>query len=410
MNVRAYVTELLPESSSERIMASATFINTFGNGLFSVTSAIYFTHVIGISPLQLGFAFSIAAGVGLSLTLPMGHLADIVSPKTINVWLSTASAFGMALYSIASTYSAFLATVIFLGIVDQGGRSARAALIARLGGDNKVRFRAYQRAVTNLGIALGSLVGGLALMIDQPKWYRAIILADALTTLASAQFLRRLPDVPVIRHEVRPRRTEALRDHTFVALTALNAVLGMHFMLLELVVPIWIVRETDAPRWVAAGTYLVNTIACVAFTVRVSRGAEELPGAARLQRSGGMWLAFGALAYAAAAFTGSAWLAAIVMLSAAGIHVFGELQQSAASFGIGFNLPPEHLQGQYQGVWGLGWGLMALIGPTWLTYLVFQHGVLGWSVLALQFLLAGAITPRLVQRALNDPRRAPRVA
>lgn len=410
MNFRAFVTDLLPTSSEERIMASSTFINTFGNGLFSVTSAIYFTRVVGISPLQLGLAFSVAAGIGLAMTLPMGHLADRVSPKTLNVALGTVSAFGMALYAAASTYAMFLVVAMLLAVSDQGGRAARNTLIARLGSDNKVRFRAYQRAVTNLGIALGSLFGGVALVIDEPDAYRAIILADALTTLIAAQFLRRLPDVAPIKHEVKPRRTEAMRDHNYVVLTMVNATLGVHFMLLELVVPLWIVRETSAPTWVAAGTYLVNTIACVLFTVRVAKGAEDLRGAARLQRAGGLWLGVGVLAYASAAYTGQWWLAALVMLTAAGVHVFGELQQSAASFGIGFNLPPEHLQGQYQGVWSLGWGIMALIGPTWLAYLVFQHGMIGWIVLAVQFSVAGLVTPWLVERALTDKRRTAQVA
>ena len=406
MTLRTFAADLLPQGDEERIMASATFINTFGNGLFSVTSAIYFTKVVGITPLQLGFAFSLAAGIGLAMTLPMGHLADRVSPKRLNVGLGTVSALGMALYAAASSYAWFVVVAMLLAISDQGGRAARNTLIARLGRDNKVRFRAYQRAVTNLGIALGSLVGGVALVLDDPAAYRAIILADAFTTLVAAQFLRKLPDVEPIRHEVRPRRTEAMRDHTYVVLTMVNASLGVHFMLLELVVPLWIVRETQAPTWIAAGTYLVNTIACVLFTVRVAKGAEDLRGAARLQRSGGLWLGVGALAYASAAYLGTWWVAGIVMLAAAGIHVLGELQQSAASFGIGFNLPPEHLQGQYQGVWSLGWGLMALVGPTWLAYLVFQHGLLGWLVLALQFTIAGAITPWLMERALRDPRRA----
>lgn len=409
MNIGAFANDLLPKSSEERIMASSTFINTFGNGLFSVTSAIYFTRVVGVTPLQLGFAFSLAAGIGLAMTLPMGHLADRISPKTLNITLGSVSAFGMAFYAAASTYAMFLVVAMLLAISEQGGRAARSTLIARLGSDNKVRFRAYQRAVTNLGIALGSLLGGVALVIDDPKAYRAIILADALTTLIASQFLRKLPDVDPIRHEVKPRRTEAMRDHAYVILTFVNAGLGVHFMLLELIVPLWIINRTQAPTWVAAGTYLVNTIACVLFTVRVAKGAEDLRGAARLQRSGGLWLGIGALSYASAAYTGSWWLAALVMLTAAGVHVFGELQQSAASFGIGFNLPPEHLQGQYQGVWSLGWGIMALIGPTWLTYLVFHLGAAGWLILAAQFVVLGAITPRLVERALSDPRRSPAV-
>lgn len=409
MNIRAFANDLLPKSSDERIMASSTFINTFGNGLFSVTSAIYFTRVVGITPLQLGFAFSLAAGIGLAMTLPMGHLADRISPKTLNIGLGTVSAFGMAFYAAASTYAMFLVVAMLLAVSEQGGRAARSTLIARLGGENRVRFRAYQRAVTNLGIALGSLLGGVALVIDEPPAYRAIILADAVTTLVASQFLRRLPDVDPIRHEVKSRRTEAMRDHTYVVLTFVNAGLGVHFMLLELIVPLWIVNRTEAPTWVAAGTYLVNTIACVLFTVRVAKGAEDLRGAARLQRSGGFWLGVGALSYASAAYTGRWWLAALVMLLAAGVHVFGELQQSAASFGIGFNLPPEHLQGQYQGVWSLGWGIMALVGPTWLTYLVFHLGAAGWLILAAQFLVLGAITPRLVERALHDTRRTTEV-
>ena len=388
-------------------MATATFVNTFGNGLFSVTSALFFTRIVGISPLQLGFAFSLAAGIGLAMTLPMGHLSDLISPKRLNIWLSLVSAVGMAAYAAATNYAWFLVTALLLAVSDQGARAARNTLIARVGGaDNKVRIRAYQRAVTNLGIALGSLVGGVALTVDSEPFYRGLIIINALTTLAASQVLRRLPDYPPIRHDVQPRRTEALRDRAYVVLTLINGSLAMHFMLLELIVPLWIVNETQAPRWVAAGTYLVNTIACVLFTVRVARNAEDLRVAARLQRVGAAWLGVGAIAYASAALTDSWVFAAIIMLVAAGIHVLGELQQSAASFGIGFNLPPAHLQGQYQGVWGLGWGIGALVGPTWLTYLVFEHGTAGWLVLAAQFTLAGLTTPWLVEWALRTRREA----
>ena len=112
MSLRTFATDLLPQSAEERIMASATFINTFSNGLFSVTSAIYFTKVVGITPLQLGFAFSLAAGIGLAMTLPMGHLADRVSPKRLNIGLGAVSALGMGLYAVASSYGAFLAVAI----------------------------------------------------------------------------------------------------------------------------------------------------------------------------------------------------------------------------------------------------------------------------------------------------------
>lgn len=407
MRLPSSVRDLIPLDATERIMATSTFVNTLGNGLFSVTSALFFTRIVGIAPLRLGFAFSTAALVGLAMTLPMGQLADALSPKTLNVRLAFVSAIGMFLYALATTYAWFFVVAMVLAVSDQGGRAARNTLIARVGGSqNKVRIRAYLRSITNLGIAVGTLFGGLALAVDNAMFYRGLIMANAASTLASALLLRRLPDIPVLRSEHRPRRTEAFRDHTYVVLAVVNMLISMHFMLLELIVPLWIAHHTTAPRWIAAGTYLVNTIACVLFQVRMSRDADDLRVAGRLQRSGGLWLAAGMLVYASAAWFSSPWLAGAAMLVASGVEVAGELRQSAGSFGIGFNLPPEHLQGQYQAVWSLGWGVGAIIAPTWLTWLAFSLGTTGWLILGAQFAITGILTPWLVERALRDRRRA----
>lgn len=406
MGLRSSVLDLVPRNDVERVLATSMFVDRVGAGLFSVTSALYFTRIIGIAPIQLGFAFSVAAVVGLATTLPMGHLADQVSPKRLNIWLSLFSAVGMALYAVATTYAWFFVVAMLLAVSDQGGRAARNTLMARVGGpDGRVRIRAYTRAIVNLGIGIGSLLGGVALAVDTPLFYRGLIVLNACSTLASAIMMRRLPDIPVVRGVERPRRTEALRDHTYVVLAALNAMLSMHFMLLELIVPLWIVNHTTAPRWVAAGTYLVNTMACVLFQVRMSQGAEDTRTAARMQRSGGLWLGVGMLVYASAATFRSPLMAGAVMLIAAGVEVFGELKQSGGSFGIGFNLPPEHLQGQYQAVWSLSWGLGAIIGPTWLTFLAFHLGALGWVIMCVQFVAGGLVTPFFVERALRVTRR-----
>ncbi len=407
MGLRSSVLDLVPKNEIERVLATSMFVDRVGNGLFSVTSALFFTRIIGIAPIQLGFAFSTAAVVGLATTLPMGHLADQVSPKQLNIWLSMVSALGMALYALATTYTWFFIVAMLLAVSDQGGRAARNTLMARVGGpDGRVRIRAYTRAIVNLGIGVGSLLGGVALAVDNPLFYRGLIVLNACSTLASALMMRRLPEIPVVRAAIKPRRTEALRDHTYVVLTVLNMVLSMHFMLLELIVPLWIVNHTTAPRWVAAGTYLVNTMACVLFQVRMSHGAEDTRLAARMQRSGGLWLGMGMLVYASASLFRSAWLAAIVMLLAAAVEVFGELKQSGGSFGIGFNLPPEHLQGQYQAVWSLSWGFGAIIGPTWFTFLAFHLGLWGWGIMCAQFVIGGLVPPFFVERALRVHRPA----
>lgn len=388
-------------------MATSSLINTIGNGLFSVTSALYFTRIVGLTPAQIGLAFSVSAAVAFSMTIPFGNLADLYSPKTLSRIISTVSAIAMATYAFATNYAMFFVTAVIIGITDRGTNAVRGALIARVGGpEGRVRIRAYLRSITNLGISLGSLAGGAALAIDDANVYKLLILLNAGSSLVSAWLLGKLPDMPPFEHAERVRRTEALRDHTYMSLVGLQAILAMHFLMLELIVPLWLVRETNAPRWVAAGTFLINTVACTLFQVSTARGAEDVRTAGYLQRRGGYWLALGALTYASSALTDVGWISAAVLLVGAAVHVTGELLASSGSFGIGFGLPPDHLQGQYQAVWSLGWGMSGVVGPVLLTTVILQGGIAGWVAIAGLFALAGFLTPSFVERALRDPRRA----
>lgn len=388
-------------------MATSSLINTIGNGLFSVTSALYFTRIVGLTPTQIGLAFSVSAAVAFSMTIPFGNLADLYSPKTLSRIISTVSAIAMATYAFATNYAMFFVTAVIIGITDRGTNAVRGALIARVGGpEGRVRIRAYLRSITNLGISLGSLAGGAALAIDDANVYKLLILLNAGSSLVSAWLLGKLPDMPPFEHAERVRRTEALRDHTYMSLVGLQAILAMHFLMLELIVPLWLVRETNAPRWVAAGTFLINTVACTLFQVSTARGAEDVRTAGYLQRRGGYWLALGALTYASSALTDVGWISAAVLLVGAAVHVTGELLASSGSFGIGFGLPPDHLQGQYQAVWSLGWGMSGVVGPVLLTTVILQSGIAGWVAIAGLFALAGFLTPSFVERALRDPRRA----
>ena len=64
--------------------------------------------------------------------------------------------------------------------------------------------------------------------------------------------------------------------------------------------------------------------------------------------------------------------------------------QASASFHVGFELPPDHAQGQYQGVWGLGYGVASFLAPTVMALLPLGLGVPGWWLLG-GILLAAAL-------------------
>lgn len=82
--------------------------------------------------------------------------------------------------------------------------------------------------------------------------------------------------------------------------------------------------------------------------------------------------------------------AAGLLVAAALLDVFGELSQAAASFLLGFELAPDHATGQYQGLYGMGFALSALLAPTVMALLPLRMGLPGWWILG-AILLAAAL-------------------
>jgi MFS family permease len=78
------------------------------------------------------------------------------------------------------------------------------------------------------------------------------------------------------------------------------------------------------------------------------------------------------------------------------VHVMGELVGSAGSWSIGYGLADEKHQGQYQGVFSLGWGLGGAFGPSIITALVIGIGKGGWLILGAIFIVTGFLMRRLV--------------
>jgi hypothetical protein len=133
----------------------------------------------------------------------------------------------------------------------------------------------------------------------------------------------------------------------------------------------------------------------------MARGTEDPVDAGKATRQGSYWLALSTVVYAAATYPSSPVIATFAILLGALIHVTGELRQAAGSFGIGYGIPPEHLQGQYQGVWSLSLSASHFVSPIILTFLCLGLGVQGWVILGIIFLAMGAITPPLVKAALK---------
>ncbi|NCU93410.1 MAG: MFS transporter [Burkholderiaceae bacterium] len=385
-------------SPARRTMSLSTLINTFGNGLFMTVEVIYFTLIVGLSPAKVALALSIAGGVALSVSVPAGHISDRFGPRDIAFLAMVLEGALMFVLLSVHTYGPFLLVNIGVAVLGNISQTMRMATIAKLGeGESRVEIRAYQRAVTNFGISLGTIFAGIALAINTPIAYQTLLVADAITFIAAGIVFRKMPFIEPTVERGEPLSFQALRDYRFLGATALNAINSLHFVLQSVAIPLWVVRETTAPRWWVSVIMLVNTVAVMLFQVAASKGSGPINVGAKLYRRASFAIAIACTLYSMSHGVDAIAASAILVIASA-VHVYGELIGSAGSWSIGFGLADEKHQGQYQGVWSLSWGLGGTLGPAFVTAMAISLGQIGWFIMAAIFLINGLLMFKLVTR------------
>ena len=387
--LKSIVGNIVSPDPTVRKLTFANFINTFGNGMFHTVGIIYFSFTVGLGAHAVAFAFTIGAAVSLAVSVPAGHLADRYSPKLIGIVSFTLQGLILGAQIFTKTWNVFVVLLCLEYFVERFGQNARMSYIAQIGeGQKRVEARAYMRAVTNLGIGAGTLIAGIALAINTATAYKTMIALDALTFIFAAIAYARVPNIPPTLQEHEKFDWTVLRDRRYIVATALNGGLTLHFLIQNIAIPVWVVQETNAPRWMISVIMLMNTLAIVLFQVRTSKKYTDVRIAVRQFQRASLYVAIACLIYATS--TGvNAYLASAILLIAMGAHIAGELVGSNASWMIAMDLADERRQGVYQGIWSMGFGLTDMIGPSILVALVIGIGQFGWVILAAWFILVG---------------------
>lgn len=390
---------VLPQNTLERNLAYSTFVNTFGNGLFLVISVLYFTRILGFSAQQIGIALTIGGLAEIIVTIPSGHIADRVSPRTIAITTALLFAIWEISFFVITSYVAFVSVLIIQGILDGFSRTSRQAIYARAADpQDRVRLRAYLRSMTNVGIGLGSAVGAIAIAVDERWMYFVVIGIDIATYLFSAVLLTRIPHIPAHPEARDHHWAMAMKDRPFVMLTILNAVFSTHFILLDTVIPLWIIHDVQAPKAMIAITFVINTAMAATLQVRMSQGTNDVQVAARSIQKASWLLLAACAAYGVTSHMNLWLLTSVVLAVAAALHVLGEILHAAGGWGLSMGLPPESAMGQYQGLWLFGQSVGTMIAPALLTTLIIGRGAAGWLVVGSMYVIAGILVSALMKK------------
>ena len=376
----------LPPTPLARRLSVQSILYATGEGTFLTGSAVFFTHIVGLSAAQVGLGLTIAGVFAFAFAVPLGRLADRIGPRRQWAVGAFATAGIYLLWPLVSGFATYAVVIVALELCQRAGWSGRGAYTLDVfPHDERVRSMAFMRAALNIGFTLGALAGGLALAFDSDAVIRVVPWVTAAVLALNAWLITRLPDAAHDRPATAPVEkalgSGALRNRGFLVLSACNGVLGTNQVLLNVVIPLWLVQETDAPHLLLAWLFGTNTVLAVLFQVPAARGVSSVATSLRAARIAGGFFVLSCLIVMVTHDT-LGWTT-ILLVWVGHVTVTGaELFESAARWGFLSDLSDPDRRGEYQGASQLGDTLGGVWAPAAYTFLAMQWGTAGWLAIA----------------------------
>jgi hypothetical protein len=238
----------------------------------------------------------------------------------------------------------------------------------------------------NVGFTLGSLLGGIALAFDSNTLLEALPWFTTVAFLVNALAILRLPNAPHDERTPEQRKVKIpgpgpLRNPGWMAGTFFVGVLWTNQVLLNIVIPLWLVEKTDAPRVLLAFLFGTNTVMCIFLPMAAARGVKDVTTALKAIRvSAGFFVVSCVITlytHDTVGWTtiGLVWLGHVTVTGA-------ELYLSAASWSFEAELMDPRRRGEYQGAAALSGTLGKVWAPALYTFLAMTWGAAGWLVIA----------------------------
>ena len=406
----ALIAYLTPPSRLAGRLSTQSLLFALGEGTFMAGSAVFFTEVVGLTGPQVGLGLTFAGIAAFIAAYPMGKLVDRFGPKRCWAISSAGQAALVCSWPFIDSFAGYVALAVALEVVGSlGGAAHGAYTIDVLPAAERVESRAYMYSALNVGFTLGALAGGVALatesltVISALPWFTAVVFA------LNAVNITRLPPASHDLKTTEERKVKVegpgpMKNVGWLAASFCDGVLWTNQVILNLVIPLWLVQKTDAPWVVLAFLFGTNTVMCILLPLAAARGVRDLSTGLRAIRISTVFFIVSCVITLTTHHT--LGLLTVVLFFLGHVTLTGaELFLSAASWTFEAELMDPRRRGEYQGAAELMGTLGRVWAPALYTFLVMDWSSLGWLVIA-ALVTAAAIglhpSVRLARRFLEQ--------
>jgi MFS family permease len=391
VSARRFLGRLIPPTPLSRRLALQSLLFATATGTFMTGSAVFFTKIVGLSAAQVGLGLTIGGVVAFVVAYPAGRLADVIGPKRM-WWLGALC--GGALFALWPFMHGFLAyalvAVAFEAMENAASAGRNAYILDVMPTDERVRTQAYMYSALNVGFTLGALIGGVTLATGSMTALRWVPIFSMVIALANAFWIRRLPNAP---HDLRAaERTPGqvrevvpgrgpMRNAGWMVPSFFEGTMWTNQVLLNVVIPLWLVEATDSPHWLLAWLFGTNTVLCIFLPAYTSRGVPDIATALKAIRISGAFFVVSCLITMVTHHT-VGWTT-IILVWLGHVTVTGaELALSAGSWEFRASLMDPRRRGEYGGTEEVFNALGGRWAPAVYTWLAMSWSGPGWLVIA----------------------------
>lgn len=353
-------------------------------------SAVYFTKIVGLTPAEVGLGLTIGGVVAFVVAYPMGRLVDRIGPK--RMWSLGALLGGLAfgLWPFMHGFLEYVLVAVAFEAMENAASAGRNAYILDvMHPEERVRTQAYMYSALNVGFTLGALIGGIALATNSLTVLRWVPIFSLVIALGNAFWIRRLPDA---NHDLRvaqrvkgdkparPVGKGPMRNPGWMILSFFSGTMWTNQVLLNLVIPLWLVSATDSPHWLLAWLFGTNTVLCIFLPAYTSRSVRDLRTALLAMRISGTFFVGSCLIIMVTDHT-LGWTT-ILLVWLGHVTVTGaELALSAGNWQFQASLMDPQRRGEYGGTAEVFSALGGRWAPAAYTWLAMSWSGPGWLVI-----------------------------
>jgi MFS family permease len=343
------------------VVVAVSFIDRIGGTILWPFFSLYITGKFHVGMTQAGLVLGTFSAFGLIGSMIGGGLTDRFGRKSIILGGLVFSALSTLSLGLVKEFSMLIPLAVFIGLLSRIAGPAHDAMVVDLLPEGK-RQEGYGilRVVANMSWIIGPIIGGF---VANRSYFMLFVLDAVFSCLVAVLFLIFIP-------ETKPESAQeqesffktfagyrvVVRDYAFMAFLLVSMLMLIVYQQMYSSLSVFLRDTHGMPPQVFGVLMIASPVTVILFQFSTTRAVKDRPPFLMMALGTFFYL----VGFGMFGFVASNWLFADALV----VITVGEMIVMPVSSALAANFALEDMRGRYMAVFGLTWGIPAMVAPS----------------------------------------------